>query len=43
MSALLEKLEADGKIEFPVAIEMADADGQVVAGMTVSWHVRKNS
>jgi acyl-coenzyme A thioesterase PaaI-like protein len=40
---LLAKLESDGKIEFPVAIEMADADGQVVAGMTVSWHVRKNS
>ena len=40
---LLEKLESDGKIEFPVAIEMTDGDGQVVAGMTVSWHVRKNS
>ena len=43
VDALLEKLESDGKIEFPVAIEMADGDGQVVAGMTVSWHVRKNS
>ena len=43
VDALLEKLESDGKIEFPVAIEMADDDGQVVAGMTVSWHVRKNS
>ena len=43
VDALLEKLDSDGKVEFPVAIEMADADGQVVAGMTVSWHVRKNS
>jgi acyl-coenzyme A thioesterase PaaI-like protein len=40
---MVQKLESDGKIEFPVAIEMTDADGQVVAGMTVSWHVRKNS
>lgn len=40
---LLRRLESDGKVEFPVAIEMADADGQVVAGMTVNWHVRKNS
>ena len=41
--ALLEKLESDGKVEFPIAVEMADSDGQVVAGMTVNWHVRKNS
>jgi acyl-coenzyme A thioesterase PaaI-like protein len=43
VEGLLEKLEADGKVEFPVAVEMADGDGQVVAGMTVTWHVRKNS
>src|SRR5215210_7020462 len=43
VDGLLAKLESDGKVEFPVAIEMADEDGQVVAGMTVSWHVRKNS
>ena len=43
VDGLLEKLESEGKVEFPVQIEMADADGQVVAGMTVNWHVRKNS
>jgi acyl-coenzyme A thioesterase PaaI-like protein len=43
VDALLSKLDSDGKVEFPVAIEMADDDGQVVAGMTVNWHVRKNS
>ena len=43
VDTLLSKLDSDGKVEFPVAIEMADADGQVVAGMTVNWHVRKNS
>ncbi|MEA2473277.1 MAG: hypothetical protein QOE06_1192 [Thermoleophilaceae bacterium] len=40
---LLDKLESDGKVEFPVAVEMTDEDGQTVAGMTVKWHVRKNS
>ena len=43
VSDLLGKLESDGRVEFPVTIEMADADGQVVAGMTVNWHVRKNA
>jgi acyl-coenzyme A thioesterase PaaI-like protein len=43
VDGLLEKLESDGKVVFPVAIEMADGDGQVVAGMTVTWHVRKNA
>ena len=41
--ALLEKLESDGKVEFPVEIEMTDADDQVVAGMIVRWHVRRSS
>ena len=31
----------DGKVEFPVEVEMADESGQVVATMTVHWHVRK--
>jgi len=43
VDGLLAKLESDGKVEFPVAIEMEDGDGQVVAGMTVRWHVRKSS
>lgn len=43
VSALLEKLDSEGKIQFPVEIEMADSDGQVVASMTVNWHVRRNS
>ena len=42
LDGLLERLEADGKVEFPVAVEMTDGEGQVVAGMTVDWHVRKN-
>lgn len=42
-AGLLEKIEADGKVEFPVEIEMTDEDGQTVASMSVRWHVRRNS
>jgi len=41
-SALLERLDADGKVEFPVQVDLADADGNTVAEMTVNWHVRRN-
>ena len=41
--ALLERLEADGRIEFPVTVDFIDGGGQKVAEMTVRWHVRKNS
>jgi acyl-coenzyme A thioesterase PaaI-like protein len=40
---LLSALEADGKVEFPVKVDLADANGNTVAEMTVNWHVRKNS
>jgi acyl-coenzyme A thioesterase PaaI-like protein len=40
---LLGTLDSEGRVQFPVGIEMTDGDGQVVAGMTVEWHVRKNS
>jgi acyl-coenzyme A thioesterase PaaI-like protein len=39
---LLGKIESDGRVEFPVEVEMADGDGDVVATMTVHWHVRTN-
>jgi len=42
-AALLERLDADGKVEFPVEVQMTDADGNTVASMTVHWHVRKNA
>ena len=40
--SLLARLEADGRVEFPVTVELTDAKGQNVASMTVQWHVRKN-
>lgn len=41
-SALVERLESDGKVEFPVTVELTDSGGQKVAEMTVNWHVRKS-
>jgi acyl-coenzyme A thioesterase PaaI-like protein len=39
---LKAKLAADGRVRFPIAVEMTDADGTVVAEMTVKWYVRRN-
>jgi uncharacterized protein (TIGR00369 family) len=36
----LQKLDADGKVEFPCQIELTDASGTPVATATVRWHVR---
>ncbi len=40
---LLAALDADGKVEFPVDVALADADGNTVAEMHVQWHVRRNA
>lgn len=42
-AALLERLDADGRVRFPIAVEMTDADGTVVADMTVQWYVKAKS
>ena len=42
-SVLLERLDADGRVEFPIDVELTDEDGTTVARMTVDWHVRRNS
>ena len=39
---LFERLDADGRVEFPIEVEMTDGAGEVVAVMTVDWHVRRN-
>ncbi len=38
----LATLDAEGKVEFPCEIELADGEGQRVATATVHWHVRLN-
>jgi hypothetical protein len=42
VDALLGAIEAHGRVEFPVSVEMTDGDGNVVATMTVHWHVRRS-
>ena len=42
-SALLERLDADGRVEFTIDVSLRDTDDLEVATMTVDWHVRKNS
>jgi acyl-coenzyme A thioesterase PaaI-like protein len=42
LDALVQALDADGKVEFPIEVRMTDSDGQEVAAATVEWHVRKN-
>jgi acyl-coenzyme A thioesterase PaaI-like protein len=39
---LRAKLNAEGRVRFPVAVEMTDTGGMVVAEMTVNWYVRRN-
>lgn len=39
----LGKLDADGRVDFSVAVEMTDAEGTVVATATVDWNVRLKS
>ena len=39
--ALLKELEDQGRVRFPVEVELRNADDQVVAEMTVRWYVKK--
>lgn len=41
--ALKAKLREEGRIRFPVQVRMTDAEGNVVAEMTVDWYVRLNA
>jgi acyl-coenzyme A thioesterase PaaI-like protein len=40
---LLATLDAEGRVEFPVAVSLEDGEGTEVASVTVHWHVRKNA
>jgi len=43
MPELLERLDSDGRVEFPVQVDLVDGDGNSVAAMTVEWYVRRNA
>lgn len=38
----LATLDAEGRVEFPCEVELADGEGTRVATATVHWHVRLN-
>jgi acyl-coenzyme A thioesterase PaaI-like protein len=40
-AALLERLDADGRVEFKIDVSLKDAEELEVATMTVDWHVRR--
>ena len=40
---LLDRLGSEGRVEFPVTVEMTDEEGTKVAEMAVDWHVRKSA
>ena len=40
---LLAALDEDGVVRFAVEVELTNAVGDVVAEMTVRWHVRRNA
>lgn len=40
-AALLERLDADGRVEFTIDVSLRDGDDVEVATTTVDWHVRK--
>jgi acyl-coenzyme A thioesterase PaaI-like protein len=42
-STLLDRLDADGRVEFTIDVSLTDAADVQVATMTVAWHVRKNA
>jgi acyl-coenzyme A thioesterase PaaI-like protein len=41
-AALRERLDADGRVQFPVQVELTDEQDATVATVTVDWHVRRN-
>lgn len=41
--ARVAELDAEGVTRFPVPVELSDGSGEVVAEMTVHWHVKKKA
>jgi acyl-coenzyme A thioesterase PaaI-like protein len=42
LDTLMGTLNADGRVRFPIAVELTDAGGVLVAEMTVNWYLRRN-
>jgi uncharacterized protein (TIGR00369 family) len=42
VAEILAALDADGKVRFPVVVDLRDESGDVCATVTVDWHLRRN-
>ncbi len=40
---LFAELEREGRVRFPIAVELTDAGGKTVAEMTVHWYVKRKA
>lgn len=40
-AAVLETLDAEGKVRFPVVVDVTDETGETCATVTVDWHLRR--
>jgi acyl-coenzyme A thioesterase PaaI-like protein len=40
--ALIAELNENGRVRFPIGVQLTNADGKLVAEMTVNWYVRRN-
>lgn len=38
---VLAALDADGRVRFPVTVDLADESGDICAEVTVDWHLRR--
>lgn len=41
VAAVLEALDRDGRVRFPVTVELADESGERCATVVVDWHLRR--
>jgi acyl-coenzyme A thioesterase PaaI-like protein len=39
---LFAELDREGRVRFPVEVDLTDGEGRTVAEMTVRWYVRRN-
>jgi acyl-coenzyme A thioesterase PaaI-like protein len=42
-ASILDELDREGRVRFPIEVELTDADGTVVCELTVRWYVRRNA
>ncbi len=41
-AALIAQLKQEGRVRFPIKVELTNSEDEIVAEMTVNWYVRRN-